>query len=156
MTAAARSKVFGVNPTSVQVSACWSGYVDSTGAYDAPAVDPATNLPNQFLGCTMRTADGTAVDPRTQTGQLPCPPRPTADSAFNPPRTDGDDKASNLAVSTGDNANQVTVYTCAMWYPPLGGLGIPTPCPGGWCTIEIIPSAIPIRAVITEALQHQQ
>lgn len=143
MTAAGRRIVFGMNPTNVRISACWSGYVDSSGNYDAPAVDPVSGTLNTYLGCTMRTSANVAVDPRTGPQQLPCPPMPTTASAVTPPSTDGDDKASNLAVSTGANANQVTVYACYAWSPPLAGF-------------LLIPEVVNMRAVVTEAIQHQQ
>lgn len=142
MTAAARRVVFGIDPQKVAISACWSGYVDPTGAYDAPATDPVLG-PNAFLGCTMRSAANVAVDPRTNAEALPCPPMPTVASAFVPPTTDGDDKASSLAASAGDNANQVTVYVCYAWTPPLAGF-------------LLIPPVVNMRAVVTEGIQHQQ
>jgi hypothetical protein len=140
---AAREAVFGLDRSGVHASACWSGYIDAGGNYDAPAVDPATLYDNTFVQCTMRRPDGVAVDPRTASSELPCPPLPTVDSALAPPRTDGDDKASDLAASTGENANQVTVYTCYVWRPPLAGF-------------LLIPQEVTIRAVVTEAMQHQR
>ena len=55
----------------------------------------------------------------------------------------GDDKASNLAVSSMGTANQVTVYACYDWRPPLAGF-------------LLIPETVPLRATITEILQHQR
>lgn len=141
--AAARQAVFGIDRSGVHVSACWSGYVDSAGNYDAPAKDPITAADNTYLGCTMRRADNTAVDPRTSAAELPCPPRATVASATTPRGTDGDDKASNLATSSGENANQVTVYACYVWRPPMAGF-------------LLIPSEITLRYVVTEALHHQR
>jgi len=143
MTAAGRRVVFGMDRDAVHISACWSGYVDSTGNYDAPAKDPVSGAANTFLSCTMRTAANVPVDPRTSADQLPCPPMPTVASASSPPSTDGDDKASNLAVSTGANVNQVTIYACYAWSPPMAGF-------------LLIPQFVNMRAVVTEALQHQQ
>ncbi|HEX2282097.1 MAG TPA: TadE family protein [Thermomicrobiales bacterium] len=140
--AAAQNAVFGMNRSAVHVSACWSGYVDPGGNYDAPAEDPMTG-PNTFVPCTMRTAAGTSVNPRTQSESLPCPPEPTQGSALSPPGTDGDDKASDLAASTGDNANQVTIYTCYVWRPPMAGF-------------LLIPDQVTLRAVVTEAMHHQR
>ncbi len=74
--AAARSLVFGMNKSNVRLSACWSGYVDSIGNYDAPARDPLTLAPNVFLTCTMRRSDGGAVNPRTESDQLPVSSQP--------------------------------------------------------------------------------
>jgi TadE-like protein len=141
--AAARQAVFGLERSGVHLSACWSGYVDSAGNYDAPAQDPITLADNAYLECTLRRADNTAVDPRVATADLPCPPRPTVDSATTPPGTDGDDKASNLAISTSNIANRVTVYTCYVWRPPMAGF-------------LLIPSEITLRYVVTEALHHQR
>lgn len=142
--AAARQIIFGLDRAGVHVSACWSGYIDSNGNYDARAEDPDPLIgANTFAWCTMRRSDGVAVDPRTQSGELPCPPRPTVGSSQTPPGTDGDDKASDLAASTGENANQVTVYTCYVWRPPMAGF-------------LLIPAEVTLRAVVTEAMHHQQ
>ena len=60
---------------------------------------------------------------------LPCPPPATVAT---------DDKASNLAVSSLGTANQVTVYACYDWRPPLAGF-------------LLIPETVPLRATFTEA-----
>ncbi len=51
--------------------------------------------------------------------------------------------ASSYVTSTGGNTNQVTVYVCYRWNPPLAGF-------------LLIPSTVTMRAVVTEALQYQQ
>jgi hypothetical protein len=149
MTAFARSKVFGIDRTNVDFSACWSGYWDDNpvAIYDAPAIAEDGSA-NTFHPCTIG-----GIDPRTSTDALPCPPPATVDTGD--PNT-SDDKASNLAATAARTSNQVTVYACYLWAPPLGGIGIPYLCPSGWCSLEILPSEVTLRAVITEALQHQK
>ena len=98
---------------------------------------------NEFRPCTIG-----GVDPRTDTDSISCPP---------PLTTAGDDTASDLAYSSdGSSANQVTVYACYQWTPPMGGLGFSIPCPGEWCHVDIVPAVVTMRAVVTEAMQHQQ
>lgn len=136
MTAHARSFAWGVNPAAVYVNACWSGYVLPTvdpTAYanysaasgfplaDRPAVEGGT--PNQFVQCRIG-----AINPVTNTNDLGCTTRMT---------TAADDPASDIP------GNQVTVYACFQWTPPLAGfLGIPP--------------SVTMRAVVTEIIQRQQ
>ena len=135
MTAHARSKVFGLDAQAVAFAACWSGYWDEdpVAFHDAPALGD-DGQPNDFEECTIGT-----VNPRTDSESLPCPPPMTIEGAAP---GDGDDKASNLAFSGATTTNQVTVYACYEWAPPLLGL--------------FLGDTITMRAVITEALQHQQ
>ena len=136
MTAAARSKIWGMAPNQVSLTACWSGFVDPAGNYDA-----LPGAPNVFTDCTLN-----GVNPRTDPSSLACPAPSTVPSAVNPAKADGDDKASNLAAAVGNNQHYpttVTVYTCFKWKPPMAGF-------------VFIPSEITLRAVITEALQRQQ
>lgn len=144
MTARAREFAFGMNPAALHVTACWSGHVDdSTGGKDAGpywAGDPTGATPNDWADCTM----GGGMNPLTDTGSLPCPAGTAAGSS--PYSTDGDDKASNLAVSDADlavAANRVVVYACYAWSPPMAGF-------------LAIPSTIVLRAVVSEGLQHQR
>ncbi len=51
--------------------------------------------------------------------------------------------ASSYNTAASGNANQVTVYACYDWRPPLAGF-------------LLIPKTLTLRAVITEALQYQQ
>ena len=111
----------------VKVAACWSGYWTRDGLGNWAAWDAPPSAGN-FRGCTMG-----GIDPRANAGSLPCPATTTS----------ADDMASDLATSTGLNANQVTVYTCYDWQPPLAGF-------------LLIPQTIHLRAVITEALEYQQ
>jgi hypothetical protein len=138
MLAHARGYVAGMNAAQLNISACWSGYVDDvTGFRDAGPVraggDP--NNPtdrNRWADCTI----GSGINPMESTSALPCPAT-----------SGGADQASNLAVSPGlsgaEAANRVVVYACYPWSPPMAGfLGIP--------------SQIVFKAVISEGLQHQR
>jgi hypothetical protein len=130
MQAHGREKAgFGFAEADLHFAACWSGYTDAAnGAYDAPPFSGTTpNVPP--APCTIG-----GIDPVTNTSLLPCPP---------PLTTPSDDKSSNLAVSSLGTANQVTVYACYDWRPPLAGF-------------LLIPETVPLRATITEILQHQR
>ncbi len=135
LTAAARTKIWGVAPNQVSLAACWSGYVDAANNYDAL---PAS--PNVFTDCTINR-----VDPRTDASNLACPAAATIPSGLIPKKADGDDKASSLAAAPGNAQypTTVTVYACFVWRPPMAGF-------------IVIPSQITLRAVVTEALQRQQ
>jgi hypothetical protein len=151
MTAHARNRVFGLNPTAVQISACWSGYwtKDDAGQFaDYDALPQEGGTPNEFRACTIAAADpggGPAihVDPRSgiepATGsrvEIPCTiPMPMTGPA--------DDMASALSASYGGTANEVTVLACYAWHPPLAGF-------------LLIPQTVTLRAVITETVQYQQ
>lgn len=141
MTAHARSKVFGITASEVHFAACWSGYWDEdpTARYDAPAL--SDGQPNDFHECTIG-----GIDPREDTGSLPCPPPATvrvpADPDVPADLDATDDKASNLAASAAYTANQVTVYACYEWTPPFLG--------------DLLGGAVTLQAVITEAMQHQK
>jgi hypothetical protein len=103
MTEHARSYAWGLDPATVQVNACWSGYIPpGTTGYQAdfPAVDSA-GVPNEFVQCTI---DG--IDPVTDAGSLDCRTGMT---------TYADDPASDIP------GNQVTAYACFPWAPPLAG-----------------------------------
>jgi len=128
MTRHARSHVWGLAPSGVHVAACWSGYWDGTSGWDAAPVNGTTDLPNEFRPCTIG-----GVNPATNASNLSCPP---------PLTTEADDQASSLAHSSVASANQVTVYACYVWTPAFLG--------------PLIGSEITLRAVITEAMQHQQ
>jgi TadE-like protein len=140
MTDQARSFAWGVGASSVKVNACWSGYVPSgtaVGSYanysaasgfpqaDYPSVDNATTppTPNLFVQCTIG-----GIDPVANADTLGCADRMT---------TAADDPASDIP------GNQVTVYACFEWTPPLAG-------------VLVIPTSVTMRAVITEVIQRQQ
>ena len=135
MTAHARRLLFGLPKGEVHLSACWSGYwtKDGSGAwsdYDAPPVGPsAVPTPTFFRPCTIG-----GIDPRQNPAALGCPPPATAPS---------DDMSSSLAASSGTNTNQVTVFACYEWHPPLSGF-------------LLLPDSVTLRAVVTEAMEYQQ
>lgn len=135
MSAHARSAVFGIPPGSLQVSACWSGYwtKDTSGNWadydELPRDLAAPYTPNVLRECTIG-----GIDPRTSATSLSCPA---------PPTTTSDDMASSYSHSTYGSANQVTVYACYAWQPPLAGF-------------LLIPQTVTLRSVVTEALQYQQ
>jgi hypothetical protein len=136
MTKHARSLAFGLNPNSVWVNACWSGYapagtvINSPQDYSSAAGFPPADHPpieagvaNVFAPCTINR-----VDPVNNTTALGCGSRMTSPA---------DDPASGIP------GNQVTVYACFVWTPPLAGM-------------FAIPSTVTMRAVITEVIQRQQ
>lgn len=136
MTDHARSKVFGLDASAVHFAACWSGYWDDdpNDRHDAPAIG-SDGSPNEFRECTIG-----GVNPRTDSASLPCPPPLTDDWSVTP--GDGDDQASNLAFSGASTTNQVTIYACYVWSPPF--------------LSSFTGGSVTMRAVITEAMQHQQ
>lgn len=133
MTAFARSKIFGVNPASVMLSACWSGYRTST-QYDAPPPGTylingiTTSVPSTWAQCTIG-----GQDPASNSTGIPCQSGlPTVDTA------------SDLSEGQGRIvANRVTAYACMAWSPPLAGF-------------LLIPETVTLRAVISEPIQRQQ
>ena len=134
MTAYARDAVFGMSKGNVHIAACWSSYwtKDSLGNWAAPDAPPppapgASGPLTYFRQCTIG-----GQNPRA-TSALPCPATTTAP----------DDTGSNLSTSTGKNTNQVTVYACYEWRPPLAGF-------------LLIPQVVHLRAVITQGLEYQQ
>jgi len=136
MTAHAKDHLFGLPPSQVHLSACWSGYTSDTGQHDAPPPgeypDPVTGVPtpvnSTWAPCTI---DGS--DPSSALGSIGC--------AAGMSRTD---TASNLSDSDVANvANRVTVYLCYRWRPPLAGF-------------LLIPSEVVLRAASTESIQRQQ
>jgi hypothetical protein len=151
MTGFARSHVFGLNGGDVQVSACWSGYwvTDVDGNYtdyDALPVDAESLAPNAFRNCTIPAivaGSEVSIDPRTSVEvvsgnvvDIPCTePMPLTTAA--------NDMASNMSASYAGTANEVTVFACYNWHPPLAGF-------------LLIPQTVTLRAVVTETLQYQQ
>jgi hypothetical protein len=131
MTTFARSKVFGLNPANMIISACWSGWVWN-GNPDAPPpgdyAPPLNTVSSSWSPCTIDGADPT-VDP----GAIDCAPGLTT---F--------DTASNLSEGPGRVvANRVTAYACMKWSPPMAGF-------------LLIPETVTLRAVISEPLKRQQ
>jgi hypothetical protein len=153
MTADARSKIFGLNANDVQLTACWSGYQepDGTGqpndsAYDALPVG-GTGTPNIFVECTVKSDAGGGVfeDINPATGVEPATglTKEIACTTPMPLTTYANDEASDMSASFGGTANEVTVFACYNWQPPMAGF-------------LLIPSTVTLRAVITETLQYQQ
>jgi len=140
MTGAARSKIWGIAPNQVSLSACWSGYIDPTTT--PPNADVLPTAPGAvFADCTIN-----GINPRTSPNSLGCPAPVTNPSpgGFDSGHADGDDKASDLAyANTQHYPTTVTVYACFNWTPPMAGF-------------VFIPNQIPLRAAITEVLQRQQ
>lgn len=139
MTAHAQSRIFGIAPSAVVISACWSGYREMasglpTGTYDAPPpgtydmFSPPITYDTGWAQCTI---DG--VDPTQAPNSIGCQDGlPTADQAS--------------AMSEGPGVilgNRVTVYACYVWEPPMAGF-------------LLIPEQVALRAVITEPIQRQQ
>jgi hypothetical protein len=131
MSAQGRNNAWALNASKVYINACWSGFIRSsippfgpTNA-DFPAVETISGatVPNDFVQCTIG-----GIDPTTNESSLGCQLRMT---------TAADDPASNRPD------NQVTVYACFQWTPPLAGL-------------LMIPSQVTMRATITEIVQRQQ
>jgi len=138
MTAAARSLVFGMDASAVNVAACWSGYIDNaTGEFDAPPdglqVDisgTTVTYDTTFTKCTIA-----GHDPSTDPNLIGC------DSTL---ATTTVDHASDMSEGAGKPvANTVTAFACYNWSPPLAGF-------------LLIPETVTLRAVITEPIERQQ
>jgi len=127
MTKAARGYVFGMTPTAVRIAACWAGYTDP--GIDAPPVNLTSGSPNPFSPCTIG-----GVNPHDDASSLSCPA---------PATTAADDTASAMSASNGLMANEVTVYACYVWQPPMAGF-------------LLIPNSVTLRSVVTEKLEYQQ
>lgn len=136
MTKQARSYAWGLNSSTIWVNACWSGYAPrgtiintnqdySVASFPRSDQSPLDNLgnPNVWAPCTIDRKD-----PVNDTGSLGCRKGMT---------TAADDPSSDIP------GNQVTVYACFQWSPPLAGF-------------LVIPSTVTMRAVITEVIQRQQ
>jgi hypothetical protein len=133
MVAFARTKVFGLNPASVLLSACWSGYRTAT-QYDAPPSGTylingnSTVITSSWAQCTIN-----GVDPTGNTSAIPC------QSGLSTT-----DTASDMSEGQGRIvANRVTVFACMAWSPPMAGF-------------LLIPQTVTLRAVISEPIQRQQ
>ncbi len=151
MTGHARGYMSGLQAADVQFSACWSGYwaADANGNftdYDALPIDGASGAANMFRSCTIPAivaGSPVNIDPRTSVMagsstkvDIPC-------TVPMPPTAAANDMASNMSASYAGTANQVTVYACYNWHPPLAGF-------------LLIPQIVTLRAVVTETLQYQQ
>lgn len=136
LTMYARNHAFGLPPNAVWVNACWSGYAPAGTTIGSPpnysaasgfplSDDPPVGAlgPGVFAQCTINR-----IDPITNAGALGCSGGMT---------TAADDPASSKP------GNQVTMYACFQWSPPLAGL-------------LMVPNSVTMRAVITEVIQTQQ
>lgn len=141
MTGVARSKIWGMAPTQVSLTACWSGLVDGN-------VPPNADVLPGTPGSTFRQCTMGRIDPSTNPNGLPCPTPATIGSAYgiSGGKADGDDSASSIAATVSNNTHYpttVTVYTCFNWTPPMSGF-------------IFIPAQITLKAIATESLQRQQ
>lgn len=141
MTEAGRRLVFGLDPSDVNIAACWSGYrawdgSSYSGSFDAPpplaspGYDIVGAVDSQFVQCGIDGADPT-IDP----GSIGC------DGSL---ASTTQDEASSISEGQGRIvANTVTAYACYEWHPPMAGF-------------LLIPDTVTLRAVITEPIQRQQ
>lgn len=140
MTAEGRSAIFGMNPSRVLITPCWSGYVlngnTPPNGIDAPPPGdyfivpsaPPVTIESTWTPCFI---DG--VDPTSSASAIEC----TSGLARV-------DTASNASEGQGTIvANQVTVHACTVWTPPMAGF-------------LVIPDQITLRAVVTEPIERQQ
>ncbi len=131
MTNAARDKVFGLPASALNVTACWSGWVDdATGSIDAPPNGTVAGQSSTWAPCLI---DG--HDPGLNPELIACHA-----GLYNATT----DTASDLSEGQGRIvANQVTAYACYAWGPPMAGF-------------LLIPETVILRGVITEPIQRQQ
>lgn len=102
MVAAGRSAVWGIDPQSVSIVACWSGYRDAMGNDVPPGTPDASYAPCTIAGSVAETS----------VNSIPCPV--TASGAA--------DTASNVSYSNGNTyETRVTAYACFNWSPPMAG-----------------------------------
>lgn len=131
LTAAARDATFGIDRSGIDVAACWSSFwhLDASGNKDTSgqkwdALPPTTTPPTTaFFDCRIG-----GIDPQTDSASIPCPA---------PATSVADDEGSALP------GNQVTVYVCYRWTPPLAGF-------------LLLPEEIVMRGVVTELIHRQQ
>jgi hypothetical protein len=131
MTNAARSKIFGLPSSAVNVTACWSGWVDdATSSYDAPPNGAVAGQSSTWAPCLIQ-----GHNPSSNPSSIGC------NASLYSATTD---TASDLSEGQGRIvANQVTAYVCYEWAPPMAGF-------------LLIPQTVILRGVITEPIQRQQ
>ncbi len=141
MTAAGRGAIFGLDAADVRFTPCWSGYVKNgntppngidympPGDYViVPGEAPVAVYDQTWMPCQIG-----GVDPAVSAESLGC--------AGGLARSD---TASSASEGQGRIvANQVTVYACTVWSPPLAGF-------------LLIPDQVTLRAVVTEPIERQQ
>lgn len=125
MTGRARDATTGISKALMHITACWSSYrgddlpTDPEYArYDLAPHEP-DGTANYFVPCDYARME-------SNPSALPCP-------TTAPPTDTGSSAASN----------QVTVYACFNWTPPMAGF-------------LMIPKEWTMRAVVTEVIHHQQ
>jgi hypothetical protein len=102
MVGAGRAAVWGMNPSTVSIVACWSGYVDAAGN-DVPPGTPG----GSYAPCTI---SGSVAE--TSVSSIPCPVTASSTS----------DTASAVSYANGNTyQTQVTAYACFNWSPPMAG-----------------------------------
>jgi len=101
MVAAGRGAVWGMNPGSVSIVACWSGYRLS-GNDAPPYVTGATYQPCSISGSVAETS----------VSSIPCPVTSASTS----------DTASDVSYNNGESyETRVTTFACFNWSPPMAG-----------------------------------
>ncbi len=131
----ARSRVFGLPPEAVAITACWSSYHDqATNSFDAPP--PGTYVmngtPRTFMSAWAQCKiDG--QDPAVNPGAIGCSPALSTDDT-------GSAMSEGPGVIIG---NRVTGYACYRWRPPLAGF-------------LLIPDEVILRGVVSEPIERQQ
>lgn len=100
MTQAARSAIWGMSPAAVNLTACWSGFQDSSGNHDA-----LPSSPNTFAQCTIG-----GLDPTEASSSMACPAGAPSDTA-----------SALAAVGNQNFPTRVSVYACFNWTPPMAG-----------------------------------
>jgi len=102
MVDAGRAAVWGMNPDSVSIVACWSGFVDASGNDAPPGLPDSTYAPCRIAG----------ADAETSVDGLPCPVS----------ASDAVDTASDVSFANGVTyQTRVTAYACFNWKPPMAG-----------------------------------
>ncbi len=102
MVRAGRSAIWGINPSSVSIVACWSGFRDVAGNDAPPGAPGATYSP-----CTI-----SGVVAEQSVGSIGCPVTAAATS----------DTASDVSYGNGTTyGTRVTTYACFNWSPPMAG-----------------------------------
>lgn len=139
MTAAGRNVIFGLPANQIVIEACWSGYRSGGGSGSWDAAPPGTydyggtpitfsETDNVFVQCSIG-----GVDPTAASGSIPCSPGIATT-----------DQASAASEAVGRPVgNRITAYACYVWNPPMAGF-------------LLIPEAVTLRGVVTEAIQRQQ
>lgn len=141
MAAAGHQAIFGLNPAAVIFTPCWSGYVKDG---NAPPNGIDYMPPGEYV-----VAPSTAPVPVTDSTYMPChiggvDPGQSASSLGCAGGIARSDTASSASEGRGRIvANQVTVYACTVWRPPLAGF-------------LLVPDNVTLRAVVTEPIERQQ